>query len=1856
VDRSFQASGKGVQDLQVLWQDSESAFCRRVSHADGQQTTVLVVVSIAERPPPASLERLTHEFALKDELDPAWALRPGGIEREHGRTRLVLEDPGGEPLARILGPPLPVEQFLPLAIGIAAALGQIHQHGLVHKDLKPAHILVGCADGQVRLTGFGIASRLSRERQAAAPPETIAGTLAYMAPEQTGRMNRSVDARSDLYALGVTLYEMLTGVLPFTAADPMAWVHCHIARQPLPPGERVEQVPAPVSAIIMKLLAKTPEERYQTAGGLERDLRRCLAEWQGHGRIAAFPLGQHDIPDRLLIPETLYGREPEIATLVAAFDRVVAGGRPELVLVAGYSGIGKSAVVNELHRVLVPPRGLFAAGKFDQYKRDIPYATLAQAFQGLVRQVLGTSDAELARWRDALRAALGPNAQLMVNLVPELALIIGEPPPVPELAPQEAHNRFQLVFRRFLGVFARVEHPLVLFLDDLQWLDAATLELLDHLVTHPEMRHLLLIGAYRDNEVTPTHPLVRTLEGVRTVGASVQVIVLAPLRPDDVAQLLADALHMQPERLRPLAELVFEKTAGNPFFAIQFLSSLVDEGLLRFEHDSAGWSWDLPRIHAKGYTDNVVDLMVGKLTRLPAEAQQALQQLACLGNVAEITTLSMVLGVTEEQVDTALWPARRQELVERMGERYRFVHDRIQEAASTLVPEGERPAMHLRIGRLLVAHTPAEQRQEALFDIVNQLNRGTELISAPDEREQLAEFNLLAGKRAKASTAFAAALSYCVAGQQLLGEEGWSWQPQLAFELELLRAECAFLTGDLSGAEERLLKLAERTGDVLALARVMGLLLLLYHVTSRDDRAVAMGLAYLRRVGIDWSPHPTDAEVEWEYQQLACTLAGRAIETLIDLPLMNNPTQQATVEVLAMLATPTWFTDANLLALVVGRATNLSLEHGHNDFSIFAYGTLPTILGPRFGPFREGLQFGQLAVDLVEKRDLTRFKARAYAIYGSLVTPWTRPLRETIDVERRAVAAALETGDPVHASYAHNQGLAVLLASGAALAEVQQEAEDALQFSQGAGFGFYADLNKVQLQLVRALRGLTPSLSSFNDAGFDELAFERELEGHPVRSRQAYGACRYWIRKLQACYLAGDIAAALQVADRARTTFSELVARTIEASDYHLYGALVLAAHCTSLSADARSEPMNALLAHHQQLALWAQEYPQNFADKAALAAAEIARLEGRDLEAMNLYEQAIRSAQASGFVHIEALAYELVGRFCHTHSLRQLGNPYLENAYASYLRWGADGKMRQLEQLYPQLRPDEPASVPTSTMAAPVERLDLATVTRVSQAVSGEIVLDKLLDILMRTALEQAGAERGLLILAHGTEQHVAAEATIQASQVSVHLCDTPVSDDQVPVSVLHYALRTRESVILAEAGQSAFAADAYIRQHQVRSVLCLPLLTQARLIGVLYLENNLAPQVFVPARLAVLKLLAFQAAIALENARLYTDLAEREARIRRLVDSDVIGIVIWDLDGCLLDANDAFLRMLQYERVDLEAGLGWFDMTPPEWQEAHVLEEAEELKTTGMMKAREKEFFRKDGSRVPVLIGAAAFDNPPDQGVAYILDLTQRKRAEAEARDSERRYREVQMELAHANRVTSMGELTGSIAHEVNQPIASAMMNAQAGLRWLMGQPPNLDEVRQAFHRIVENAGRAGEVIHRIRSLIKKAPAQLEVLAINAAVGEVVELTRSQAVRHRVQVTAELSENLPPVRGDRVQLQQVMLNLILNALEALSGAGEGAGEVLIRTEQDGSGQVRVSVQDSGPGLAPEQLEQAFEAFYTTKPSGLGMGLSICRSIIEAHGGHLWASPNRPRGVVFQFTLPAHEDVAEPKVYAATS
>ncbi len=1795
------------------------------------QTPILAMVVAAEFSSPQSLRRLQHEYGLASKLDAAWAIPPLTLTRHQGRAALILKDPGGEPLDRVIeqlkGSPLDLAWLLRVAISLATALSHVHRQGLIHKDVKPANVFLDDS-GRVWLTGFGIASQLLRERQTLSAPEVIAGSLPYMAPEQTGRMNRSIDSRSDLYSMGVTLYEFFTGALPFTATDPMEWVHCQIARQAMPVCELAPNIPGPVSAIIMKLIAKTAEERYQTAAGLARDLQHCLSEWERCGYIDAFPLGQRDKSDQLLIPEKLYGREAEIGVLLGSFERIAGGGRPELVLVSGYSGIGKSSVVNELHKVLAPRRGFFASGKFDQYKQDIPYATLAQALQSLLDPILAENEEALAHWRDAFREALSPNGQLMVDLVPDLRLIVGEQAPVPELPPKDAQSRFQLVFRRLLGVFTRM-HPLVLFLDDLQWLDAATLDLMEDVLTHPQVENLMLVGAYRDNEVAPTHPLIRKLEVIRRNGAIAQDVVLAPLPRHNLEELIADSLHCAHSHAGALAELLEQKTGGNPFFVIQFISALFEEGLITFDHIEERWDWDLLQIQSKDYTDNVVALMVSKLQRLPVATQKALQQLACLGNSASFATLQMVYQAQSVALHLHLWEAVRTGLIFRSEQSYRFLHDRVQEAAYSLIPPESRAEAHRSIGTLMASNVSKEKLEEEIFEIVNQLNRGSHLIVDAGERKRAASLNLIAGQRAKASTAYASALRYLHAARSLLRTEAWLHDYDLFFSIECLIAECELHTADMAAAEVRLNKLARRSRphrhDYAVVTRLQ---ITLYTTLDRSDLAIEVFLDYLRRNGTVWLQHPGRDDVIQEYNRIWSHIGNRQIEALIDLPLLDNPDVLDMLDVFSEIVHPAMFFDENLSTLVVCRMVNLCLEYGNSDASCFGYVWFGMFAGPRFNNYKDGFRFGQLGYDLVEKRKLTRYQARTYISFGTL-TPWAKHAIKGRELVRRAFDVAYRAGDLTFSAYSWHELITNYLAVGDPLSEVHSEAEKGLAFVKKAGFGLVAENCGAQLGLIRTLRGETAIFGSFDAQDYNEIETENRLASNPLLALAEFF---YWTRKLQARFFAGDFSSAVEASRRAHRLLWP-AASQVETGDFRFFAALAHAAAWHSASSAEQREHLVALIEHQRQLEIWAQHCPENFENRTTLVKAELARIEGRILEAEHFYEAAILSAHQNGFIHCEAVANECAAAFFSARGFGKISYVYLRDARACYLLWGATGKVKQLEEQHPDLAPERTAIV--SGIVDPSDgQLDVEAVVKASQALSGEVVLPKLIEKLMQIAMEHAGADRGLLILVRGGEARIEAEAVAGLREIEVAARHAAITPSDLPLSILHYAIRTQERVLLDNAATDPFYSnDEYVRLKRSRSVLCLPIVKQADLTGVLYLENSLTPGVFTANRVAVLEMVAAQAAISLENAALYTDLQLQVGLLHHLPVS------AWTLkpDGTPDFVNQVWLEFtgqsLEFVRSHPEA---WMTAVHPEDLEIAAtnfwrgVNSGQGFAMETRNRRAHDEAYRWQLQQAVILHDSAG---KILRFVGTTTDIDDRKRIEET-------LRQAQADLARINRATTMGELTASLAHELRQPISGAMINANVCLRWLSHESPDLDEVRAAVTRILRDAQRAGRIIDRIRAQFENGSAKREPVSVNEIIEETMVLLRDEAIRNDISVRTDFAAEIPQIIGDRVQLQQVVMNLIVNSIEAMREA-DGARELVIRSERAINEQVLVSVRDTGKGLLPHMIEQVFDAFFTTKPNGTGMGLRISRSIIESHGGRLWAVNDAGRGATFWFTLP---------------
>lgn len=1903
---------------------------------------------------------------MRAELDPNWATLPLEIVQRDGRTVLLLEYPGGGSggatlLSRSIGSPWDLRSMLRVGCGIAAALDQLHARGLVHKDVRPSNLFVNVVEGHAWLTGFGFVSRLRRERVPPSPPEVISGTLAYMSPEQTGRMNRSIDSRTDLYSFGVTLHEMATASLPFSATTPMEWIHCHIARMP---ASLVDVVPEQVAAIIGKLLAKNAEDRYQTAAGAQADLQRCLVEFEARGCIDPFPLDAHNASDRLFVPEKLYGRDAAIATLTAAFDRVATHGSTEVLLLSGYSGVGKSSLVNELHRVLVSGRGLFATGKFDQYKRGIPYAPLGRALRSLVLPLLGKGEAEVTEWRQALLDALGSNGALLLGLIPELAIIVGEQSPVSQLGPKEAKDRFNAVIRRFVNVFARSGHTLVLFLDDLQWSDEATLQLLQHLVTHPELRNVLFIGAFRDNEVSPADPLTPWLADIR-LNTRLQEIVLAPLHRDHVEQLVADAIHCDRGTVGPLAALVHEKTDGNPFFALQFITALADEALLAFDYSARAWRWDLPRIRAKGFTDNVALLMASKLARLSPATQRALGELACLGSSASIERVRLVHDEQCVDVESLLWEAVAAGLVLLRDRAYTFLHDRVHEAAYALMAGPDRVAVHLRIGRALLSRTAPDNLEEIVFEVTNHLNRGMDLITDETERENAAQLNLRAGMRAKGQAAHASALTYFEAGARALGLASWERHHQLTFGLELGRAECEMLSGRAEEAGIRLSDLHERAQDVVAQAAITSVEVDLNITLVRANCAVAVCLQFLERRGVRWAARPSHADVIEEYAQLWRLVDGRPLDSLLHLPMMDDPCAQATMHVLSKLIAPATLVDSNLGVLAALRMANVSLEHGLTDSSAYGFACVAMATGHVFGEHHLALPLAQLSVDLVDKRGLEGFASGVYLVFGLLVLPWHGNLRLAGSFLERTFEVGTRTGDFTHSAYSRAGLVTNLLFCGDPLEDVEGVAMEGLAFARRTRVGIVIAYIADQLQLVRMLRGMKPRFGHFDDAEFNELQREQEFETNPTLSVASFF---YWTRKMQARFWADCVEEALVAELKARNALGTHPPR-LEHADYHLYAGLSHAAAVAQQPTFHR----DLLAKHHQQLQLFARFCPENFAASAALLEAEIARLGSEDIQAEQLYEEAIRVARKGGLLPIEAVSAELAARFHRARGLETIAGAYLSVARTAYHRWGASAKVRQLEESWDGATTRTPVFHDGNLRSADV---DLETVVSVSQAVSSEMVLNTLIERILTIALENAGADRGLLGLPRDGELFLEAQALAASGKVEVRLASCAVSESNAPESVFRFVTRTLKVVILDDAvsSSSQFGDDPYFRAG-VRSVLCLPLVKQKRLIGILYLENNHLPGVFTGRRIALLELLASQAAISLENAQLLSDLRGAQDQLRTAVlDNrrmiDAIPVAAWRTqpDGAIDGLNQEWLDYTGLTR-EQGAGFGWVAAFDPDevamnhWNRmrAEGLEGEVELRVrrhdgvfrrfvvrirpyrdeSGQIvkwygtnidiedlkqaqdELRRNEALLAQGQRVSAtgsflwklgsdkmkfsdelyrifgfepgtlltvdrivqrvhpedrslfvakidLARSGVVDHDyqirlqmSDGAVRYIhtsvhvsderesgmeligvmQDITARTLAEVA-------LGRVRSELADMTRVASLGALSASITHEVSQPLAGIAINASTSIRMLTGDPPNVEGALEPLRRVLRDSDRASKVVVRLRAMFSNKDDAFDTVDLNQATREVLALSIGDLQRNQIVLRSELSYGLPKVRGDRVQLQQVILNLVLNAIEAMTDVDDRPRHLVVRTGLDNDANAYLNVADVGIGFQPADAEKMFEAFYTTKKSGMGVGLSVSNTIVHRHGGRMWATPNTVGpGATFSFSIPIGCDDAGP-------
>jgi predicted ATPase/GAF domain-containing protein/tRNA A-37 threonylcarbamoyl transferase component Bud32 len=1560
----------GYSLTDTAFEGSETIVYRGLREADGAR--VAVKITRNEYPTARELARLRRERDILDAVRTVPGVgRAYALEKQGRGIALVLEDLGPCSLAGVLAARrLSVGEALGVAHAVAGTLSALHALGVIHKDIKPLNVMVDEATLTPRLVDFGIAARLSQETAPAASPAGLEGTLAYIAPEQTGRMNRVVDRRADLYSLGVVLYEMLTGALPFTATDPTELIHAHIARPPTPPHVHAPEVPEVVSAIVMRLLAKTPEERYQTARGLEADLEVCLNEWRATGAVSRFPLGRRDHPGTLAIPQRLYGREAQIDALLGAFEEA-RHGRAAWVMVTGQGGVGKSALVAEIHKPIAKQGGYFTRGKFDVMSRDAPLAPIVQAFRELLRQILTEPSAVLAQVQARLLAAVSANGRLLIELVPELEFIIGPQPEVLAVGPMEAQNRFGLLAQRVVRALASPERPLCIFLDDLQWADPASLRLLTLLLADPETKHLLIVGAYRDDEVDPAHPLHGALAEARRAEATMIELTLEPLDAPTTGRLVAEALVAAEKETAPLAALVFEKTRGNPFFIGQFLRALESSGLVRFDAATAVFTWDLGAIARAEVTDNVARLLAGNLKRLSPEAQRALVRAACVGHAFDLATLATVAERPEPVVAAALWEALREGLVVPVGgdyryfeasagptppsgapavrsapavsgapavtelqASYRFLHDRVREAAYALLDDASKETAHLSVGRLLLAQRGLPLPDQDVLEIVRHLNLGARLIS--DESEQLAAaaLDLRAGRRARAATAYTSAAGYFEAGLRLLGASGWDRAYELAFALHLEGAACAYLGGAPAAAETLFEALLPRARSPLEKARVQSLRVVLYTTLGRFADALRVGLDGLASVSVTL---PEGAEAQQAafgegLARVAKNLGDRSVASLADAPRMSDPAREVALELLCDLAIPIYFVSPSLYGASVLEQVNMSLEHGHSSVSAFAYSTYGFMLSAMLGNPAAGNAFGRLALAVEEKIPNPALTCKLLLVFCGHAY-LSQPVREILPYYARARAAALEAGDFVYLASSSYALLPVKLGAGFQLDDLCAEAELDRAVARRTKDVTAIGVTTLSQQVIANLAGRTRGRLTLSDEVFDEDTFRAAIDD------KAQGAVAFYLHayRLQVFYLHGAFAEAVAAAEQAEA-YSMSLFGMYATTRVHLYAALALAALASLPEAppEEAEKRRTAVSRHRERLAVLAGHCPANFAHQLAIVDAEIARLAGEDDRALDLYDEAVALAKKAEAPHDEALANELAARCYLALGKPKLARPYMTDAHAGYLHWGAYAKADDLARDHGALLPaahvdrrgDRRRTSTSSTSTTRGTTLltgttlgslrEAAQVVRAAQVIAGEIMLPKIIERVSRIVLENAAAQRGALLIARGGRLFV--EATFAAHPEAFELgLGAPLESraDLVRSAIL-LAARMGEVVAIDDAAADArFSADPRAMAGEVRSVLCLPFLHQGRLSGLLYLEHQEAIAAFNEARVELLGLFASQAAIAIENAVLVEEVRSANERLEREVSERTLELSAANRE---LGATNARLSVELREREQVE------------------------------------------------------------------------------------------------------------------------------------------------------------------------------------------------------------------------------------------------------------------------------------------------------------------------------------------------
>ncbi|MBD2496615.1 hybrid sensor histidine kinase/response regulator [Nostoc sp. FACHB-280] len=1762
--------------IKILYQNTNTCIYRAVK--ESEKISVIIKTITNEYPTIEQITRLRYEYQILQSLAIEEVIQPLALETTQNRITLILQDFPGETLHDFIRTNnLKLTVFLEIAIQLASTLSQLHQNNIIHKDIQPYNILIDPNTNKIKIINFSIASRLHRENQTVNNINLLEGSLAYLSPEQTGRMNRLIDYRTDFYSLGVTLYQMLVGKLPFVASDPLEIIHSHIARIPIPPQELNSQIPPAVSNIVLKLLAKTAEERYQNALGLKADLELCLHQLQTIGKITDFVVGKLDLNSQFVIPQKLYGREQEVAQLISIFEQV-SSGSTELILVSGYSGIGKSSLVNEVSQSIIRQRGYSISGKFDQYKRHIPYAAFIQAFQELIRQILTESSEKITRWKMKILSAVGVYGQVIIDVIPDVEKIIGTQPEIPLLGINETQNRFNRLFQQFIYVFSQTEHPLVIFLDDLQWADIASLKLIQLLLSDIESKYLLLIGAYRDHEVSSTHPLILTLEKLKNSEVNINNIRLHPLNISHVQQLVSDTFQSFPENSQELANLVFHKTQGNPFFVTQLLKSLYQENLLFFNFDTACWQWHIDTIKDIAITDNVVELMVNQIQKLSPTTQKKLQLAACIGDKFNLDVLSIVNQKSWAETAKELWEALQAGLVlpldasykrplvlsEQQTEQqisYKFLHDRVQQASYSLIPDIEKKITHFTIGRLLLQKFSPEEQKEHIFYLVNHLNYGIDLLTSDWERYELAELNLIAGKKAKAAAAYESAIGYLNIGLSLIGNSSWNQQYELTLDLHQQAVEVAFLGGDFEQMELLAEVVLQQAKTQLEKVKVYELRIKSCEVQRKLMAAVQLGLRVLEMLGVKLNQAPTELDIQQAIQETTNYLAGKQIADLINSPAVTDPHKLAAMRLIASLVPAAYQSAPELFILMACQQVNLSIQYGNTPFSASGFADFGVVFSGLCQNIDAAYQVGKLALNLLNSLDADEVRSQVLFKVATFIIHWKHHVKDTLPLLEAAYLSGLETGDLVHTGYSASNRCQYAYWSGAELTSLEQEmarySKAIAQIHQETALKWHQVFHQAVLNLL----GLSANPCLLIGEAYNEV----ELLALHIQSNERTIIHYVFLNKLILCYLFGDFAQSVENAHNAEQ-YLDGVTGWLNVPSFHFYDSLVQLAIYPSSASNHQKLLLNKVNYNQQKMQTWASYAPMNFQHKYELVEAEKARVLGQYWQAMAHYDKAIIAAKNQGYIQEAALANELAAKFYFETGRDKVAQIYLIDAYYGYSNWGAIAKLRDLEVKYPQivarLSERQTLNLGKNQLINAInhntsEAFDLATVMKAAQALSGEIVLDKLLAKLMQILLENAGAARGYLILNQANTLLIAASGSFDQPEINVRQSTPVESSDNLPSSVINYVYRTGENVVINDANcEGGFTTDDYIVKHKPRSILCSPIVNQGKLIGILYLENKLIAGAFTPERLEVLQLLSSQAAISLENARLYHDLEEYNQTLETKVKERTLE----------LQAKNSQLQQ----------------------------------------------------------------------------EIQERQRAEEAA--------------AAANRAKS--EFLANMSHELRTPL-----NGILGYTQIFQTDASLSSQQKNGVNIIHQCGEhlltlINDILDISKIEARKMELELKEFNLPGFLEGIAEICRLRAEIKGIALVYQPLGYLPRlIRGDEKRLRQVLINLLSNAVKFTKkgrinfkvGYATQDGDWILNgeelTSQSPTPKIRFLVEDTGIGIAHEQLEEIFLPFKqagedSLKTEGTGLGLSISRQLVQMMGGELRVKSELGKGSIFWLDL----------------